>query len=181
VLSIAPPPTIYLHSGAIDMRKRFDSLSGIIRGNFGGDPADGSLFLFVNKRRGRIKALWLDGDGVVLWYKRLEQGTFESVPTRTGEQRVRIDSTHMAMILGGVRLPSAIPVRELRYSLVAKGCRLRSVMLVTTLLDADRYPAPMASACRHHHSPQGYRGAPRPPLVVTSRGCENADRRFTLR
>ena len=58
MLSIAPPPTIYLHSGATDMRKSFDGLSGIIRGNFGGDPADGSLFLFVNKRRDRIKALW---------------------------------------------------------------------------------------------------------------------------
>ena len=80
MLSIAPPPTIYLHSGATDMRKSFDGLSGIIRGNFGGDPADGSLFLFVNKRRDRIKALWWDGDGFVLWYKRLEQGTFETVP-----------------------------------------------------------------------------------------------------
>ena len=37
MLSIAPPPTIYLHSGATDMRKSFDGLSGIIRGNFGGD------------------------------------------------------------------------------------------------------------------------------------------------
>ncbi len=63
MLSIAPPPTIYLHSGTTDMRKSFDGLSGIIRGTFGGDPADGSLFLFVNKRRDRIKALWWDGDG----------------------------------------------------------------------------------------------------------------------
>jgi len=46
MLSIAPPPTIYLHAGATDMRKSFDGLSGIIRGSFGGDPADGSLFLF---------------------------------------------------------------------------------------------------------------------------------------
>ena len=53
MLSIAPPPTIFLHSGATDMRKSFDGLSGIIRGNFGGDPADGSLFLFVNKRSRR--------------------------------------------------------------------------------------------------------------------------------
>ena len=39
MLSIAPPPTIYLHAGATDMRKSFDGLSGIIRGSFGGDPA----------------------------------------------------------------------------------------------------------------------------------------------
>jgi len=60
MLSIAPPPTIYLHSGTTDMRKSFDGLSGIIRGSFGGDPADGSLFLFVNKRRDRIKFLLCD-------------------------------------------------------------------------------------------------------------------------
>ena len=90
-----------------------DSLSGIIRGNFGGDPADVSLFLFVNKRRDRIKALWWDGDGFVLWYKRLEQGTFEMVPSRPGEERVRIDSTQLAMILGGVRLETA--ERRKRY------------------------------------------------------------------
>lgn len=107
MLSIAPPPTIYLHSGSTDMRKSFDGLSGIIRGTFGGDPADGSLFLFVNKRRDRIKALWWDGDGYVLWYKRLEEGTFEVMPSRSGEARVQIDSTQLAMILGGVRLESA--------------------------------------------------------------------------
>ena len=80
MLSIAPPPTIYLHSGATDMRKSFDGLSGIIRGSFGGDPADGSLFLFVNKRRDRSKALRGGGDGGVVWYKRLRQETIGVVP-----------------------------------------------------------------------------------------------------
>jgi transposase len=104
MLSIAPPPTIYLHAGATDMRKSFGGYSGIIRGTFDGDPADGSLFLFVNKRRDRIKALWWDGDGYVRWYKRLEEGTFETVPSGAGKERVRIDSTQLAMILGGMRL-----------------------------------------------------------------------------
>ena len=89
------------------MRKSFDGLSGIIRGSLGGDPADGSLFLFVNKRGDRLKALWWDGDGFALWYKRLEQGTFETVPSRAGEPRVRIDQTQLAMILGGVGLGTA--------------------------------------------------------------------------
>ena len=103
MLSIASLPTIYLHAGATDMRKSFDGLAGIIRGSFGGDPADGSLFLFVNKRRDRLKALWWDGDGFALWYK-------------DGEHRVRIDKTQLAMILGGVRLESA--QRRKRYQRV---------------------------------------------------------------
>ena len=80
VLSIAPTPTIFLHTDATDMRKRFTGLFGLIRGVFGDEPTEGSLFLFVNKRRDRIKALWWDHDGFVLWYKRLEQGTFEVGP-----------------------------------------------------------------------------------------------------
>ncbi|MFM7041884.1 MAG: IS66 family insertion sequence element accessory protein TnpB [Planctomycetaceae bacterium] len=43
----------------------------------------------------------------MLWYKRLEQGTFEIAPARGGEKRVRIDATQLAMILGGVRLETA--------------------------------------------------------------------------
>ena len=118
MLSIAGPRTIYLHTSATDMRKSFDGLSGIIRGTFGGDPADGSVFLFVNKRRDRIKALWWDGDGFVLWYKRLEEGTFETVPGRPGEERVRIDATQLAMILGGVRLATARRRKRYQRTLV---------------------------------------------------------------
>ncbi|MFM9025092.1 MAG: IS66 family insertion sequence element accessory protein TnpB [Planctomycetaceae bacterium] len=107
MLSVSPAPAIFLHTDATDMRKSFTGLCGLIRGVFGDDPADGSLFLFVNKRRDRIKALWWDGDGFVLWYKRLEQGTFEVVAASDSAKRVRIDSTQLAMILGGVRLETA--------------------------------------------------------------------------
>ena len=107
MLSIAPAPTIFLHTDATDMRKSFTGLCGIIRSVFGDDPADGSIFLFVNHRRDRIKALQWHGDGFVIWYKRLEQGTFEVVPARDGAKRVRIDATQLAMILGGVRLDTA--------------------------------------------------------------------------
>jgi len=48
VLSLAPSPTIFFHTDATDMRKSFTGLCGLIRGVFGDDPADGSLFLFVN-------------------------------------------------------------------------------------------------------------------------------------
>ena len=115
MLSISPAPTIFLHTDATDMRKSFTGLCGLIRGVFGDDPADGSLFLFVNHRRDRIKALWWDGDGYVLWYKRLEEGRFETVPSRPGEERVRIDPTKLAMILGGVRFATAR--RRKRYHL----------------------------------------------------------------
>jgi transposase len=65
MLRIAPPPTIFFRTSPTDVRKSFDGLTGLVRGTFGSDPTDGSLFLFVNKRRDRIKALWWDGDGFV--------------------------------------------------------------------------------------------------------------------
>jgi transposase len=107
MLSVASVPVISMHADATDMRKSFAGLCGIIRGVFGDDPADGSLFLFVNKRRDRIKALRWEGDGFMIWYTRLEQGTFEVMPAEGREKRVRIDATQLAMILGGVRLESA--------------------------------------------------------------------------
>jgi transposase len=117
MLSIAPPPTIFLPTAATDMRKSFDGLTGIIRNTFGSDPTDGSLFLFINKRRDRIKALWWNGDGFVLWYKRLEQGTFETVQPTGEEHPVRIDSTQLAMILGGVTLENKTRRKRYRLSL----------------------------------------------------------------
>ncbi len=72
----------------------------------------------MNKRRDRLKALWWTGDGFMFWYKRLEQGTFETVASRGGEPRVQIDATQLAMILGGVRLESVQRRKRFRRALV---------------------------------------------------------------
>ncbi len=93
------------------MRKGFDGLSGIVRGEFGADPLDGSLFLFINRRRDRIKILHFDGSGDWLYYKLLEAGTFEVIASEGG--CVQIDSTQFAMLLGGVSLVGA--QRRKRY------------------------------------------------------------------
>jgi len=84
------------------MRKSFDGLSGIVRSELGADPLDGSLFLFVNRRRDRLKILQFDGTGYWLYYKLLEAGTFEGIPSKG--QVVSIDSTQLAMLLAGVSL-----------------------------------------------------------------------------
>ena len=106
MIRIAHDTQILLYGRATDMRKSFDGLAGIIRNELGGDPADGSLFLFVNRRRDRIKALYWDNDGLAIWYKRLESGTFEMLKPGKGNNAVRIDQTQLAMILGGVSLAS---------------------------------------------------------------------------
>ncbi|MGV2332966.1 MAG UNVERIFIED_CONTAM: IS66 family insertion sequence element accessory protein TnpB [Planctomycetaceae bacterium] len=59
------------------MRKSFDGLFGIVKQQLQLDPLSGHLFLFVNKRRDSMKAIFWDGDGFVIWYKRLERGTWQ--------------------------------------------------------------------------------------------------------
>ena len=105
--------TIYLCTVATDMRKGFDGLSGIIRSDFGREPNDGSLFLFINRRRDRIKILHWEAGGFELWYKRLEAGTFEQVTSRNGQSVVTIDATELTMLLSGVSLQSV--KRRKRY------------------------------------------------------------------
>ncbi|SET70386.1 transposase [Lacrimispora sphenoides] len=68
---------IYLACGYTDMRKSIDSLSAIVQQNFKLDPFSNSLFLFCGRKCNRIKALFWEGDGFVLLYKRLENGTFQ--------------------------------------------------------------------------------------------------------
>ncbi|MBW3596578.1 MAG: IS66 family insertion sequence element accessory protein TnpB [Planctomycetes bacterium] len=77
MLSIPSTIRIYLHTQPTDLRKGADGLCGVIRGQFQGDPQDGSLFLFFNRRRDRVKMLHWDGTGYWIYYKTLESGTFE--------------------------------------------------------------------------------------------------------
>jgi transposase len=68
---------ILLCTQPVDFRNEFDGLTGIATNALGHNVADGSLFLFVNRKRARIKAMWWETSGLTLWYKRLEQGTVE--------------------------------------------------------------------------------------------------------
>ena len=72
---------IYLCTQPVDFRKGFDGLTGIVTTAMNHSVTDGSLFLFVNRRRDKMKILYWDGDGLAIWYRRLEQGTFQ-MPTR---------------------------------------------------------------------------------------------------
>jgi transposase len=111
MLSIPSTVSIFLYSEPTDMRKGFDGLSGLVRSEFGADPLDGSLFLFVNRRRDRLKILHWDGAGYWLYYRLLEAGTFEVIAAQGKYQQ--IDATQLAMLLGGVSLVGA--KRRKRY------------------------------------------------------------------
>jgi transposase len=98
---------IYLCIEPVDFRKGFDGLTGIVTSKLGKTVTDGSLFLFVNRKRDRVKALWWETGGLTLWYKRLEQGTVEVPKADSDTSHATIDSVELAMWIAGVSLKSA--------------------------------------------------------------------------
>ena len=68
---------VYIACGYTDLRRGIDGLAGLVKSEFDLDPFQEALFLFCGRRRDRIKALYWEGNGFVLLYKRLEQGVYQ--------------------------------------------------------------------------------------------------------
>ena len=103
---------VYLAKQPADMRKSFDGLAALASGSLALDPLSGHLFVFVNKRRDRIKILYWDRDGLAVWAKRLERGTFR-IPAAASD-RVEMTTAELAALLAGIDLNTAR--RRVRYS-----------------------------------------------------------------
>jgi transposase len=90
---------IWVATTPVDMRQGFDRLAARVREHLGHNPLGGHLFVFRNRNAERVKILWWDGSGLVLYYKRLERGTFR-FPS-TSEASLTIDSTQLLQLLSG--------------------------------------------------------------------------------
>lgn len=117
MLSIPANVSVYLCARPTDMRKGFDGLHTLVVEVFERDPLDGHLFLFVNRRADRLKMLWWDRDGMALFYKRLEAGSYQLPAVCDDSEGIEIDATDLAMLLNGIDVRSA--KRRKRYSRVA--------------------------------------------------------------
>ena len=107
MISLPHPVRVFLHTPATDLRKGFDALCGLVSTAFGQDATSGHLFLFVNRRRDRIKILYWDRDGLAIWYKRLEIGSFQLPTTATKAVSIEMTATQLSLILSGIDLGSA--------------------------------------------------------------------------
>lgn len=77
MFSLGSSHTYYLYTEPTDMRKSFDSLSGLITSEMKANPFNGQVYIFINKQCNRIKLLHWEAGGFTLYYKRLEKGQFE--------------------------------------------------------------------------------------------------------
>lgn len=117
MMSLGSTHRYWLYAGACDMRKGFDGLSGLVSSDLGRDPLSGEVFIFVNRGRNRMKLLVWERGGFVLWYKRLERGTFELPKPEVGAKSALVSWRNLVLILEGVELKS---VRERRRFEVKK-------------------------------------------------------------
>jgi transposase len=135
VLSLPLPGRIFWCTLPTDMRKSFDTLSGLVQKHLGQDPLSGDLFVFRSKRGDRIKLLYWDSDGLAIWYKRLEEGSFalpstvtaapasgadgatagvgDAPRTAAGDHGVMLRPAELALLLDGIDLTHV--KRQKRY------------------------------------------------------------------
>ena len=97
---------IYLVCGKTDLRKGIDGLAGIVQEQYDLDPYSQALYLFCGTRKDRFKALYWDGDGFLLLYKRLENGHLQW-PTNQLAIR-RLDPRQLVRLLSGWALDSTV-------------------------------------------------------------------------
>jgi len=117
MISLASGSRIFVYTEPTDMRKSFNGLSGLVKQHFEIDLFSGHLFVFFNRRRDFVKILMWDKDGLALWSKRLESGTFENF-MRQVDGNVEIDSAELMMMLRGIEIAGTR--RRKRYSIESK-------------------------------------------------------------
>lgn len=104
---------LFLYGKDVDMRRSFDGLLAIVQNEFLRDILQGDVFLFLNRRRDRIKILWWDGDGMAIFMKRLEAGTYQRPILAADQVSLLMDRTQLDLLLAGIELTSV--KRRKRY------------------------------------------------------------------
>jgi transposase len=97
MLSFSGDVRVFMYQDYVDMRKGFEGLSALVESSFDIDICSGAYFAFLNRKQDRMKVLYWDADGLALWYKRLEKGTFS-----TENKKIILDRREFLMILEGV-------------------------------------------------------------------------------
>ncbi len=94
----------HLYNQPTDMRKSFNGLSGLVRNELGDNPCNGDVFIFINRTRNKIKLLHWQGIGFTLYYRRLEEGTFEVPRYDSKVGSIVLSYTQIVMLVDGLSI-----------------------------------------------------------------------------
>jgi transposase len=109
MIAVPPQIRVFLYRRPTDMRKSFNGLVALTESALKQDPLSGSLFVFVNRRRDRVKILYWGQTGFCIWYQQLQKGTYQLPVADVLEERDTIEVTRsqLSLILDGIDLSSA--------------------------------------------------------------------------
>ncbi len=105
--------TYYLYDQPTDMRKSFNTLGYLVKHQMGLSLTSGAGFVFINRRKTHLKMLMWEGDGFSLYFKRLEEGTYEEVK---GLENYQISYEKLMLMLAGIETKKI--VKRKRFSFV---------------------------------------------------------------
>lgn len=111
MFSLGSSHRYHFYRRACDMRKSFNGLSGLVRNELGRDPTSGEVFVFLNRKRTHIKLLHWEYAGFVLYYKRLEKGTF--TPPQLSDDQSVMRWPELVLMIEGIQVQASR--QKLRY------------------------------------------------------------------
>ena len=104
MLGLTGQHKFYYYSGVTDLRKGFDGLCGLVRGEMESNPLDGNVYLFVNRKRDKMKILVWEPSGFWMYYKRLERGTFEIPKVNVINNKMELSWQTLMLMIEGISL-----------------------------------------------------------------------------
>jgi transposase len=116
ILNMIPADKVFIAVGYTDMRRSIDGLAAMVQQVFKSDPCSRNLYLFCGRRSDRIKALYFEGDGFLLLYKRLEHSRFQW-PRKESDAR-QITPQQLRWLLEGLSIEQPRAVRKVDSVLV---------------------------------------------------------------
>ena len=119
----------YIACGYTDMRKQIDGLAALVQTQFGQEMDETSLYLFCGRRADRIKALYWDGTGYILLYKRLTEKRFQW--PRNESELKKLTQQEFRWLMEGLRIEQKAAIRkgkpkDLNHNFVRNTARTRN-------------------------------------------------------
>jgi transposase len=104
MMNLSSAGNYYLYVGPTDMCKSFHGLSGLVQHSLNRGPGRDEVFCFINRKRDKLKILQWQGGGFVVWYKRLEEGTFEPFDYAVKQGWIELQYTELIMLIDGLSI-----------------------------------------------------------------------------